>query len=64
MEQRYSSTHSRCRQKIDVNNRPHTSAGCPSLKKDGTHCVEGWVGPRAGKDGLEKANGDMLRTFV
>ena len=32
----------------------HAPAALPSGKRPGTHCVEGWVGPRAGLDGWGK----------
>ena len=30
-------------------------AALPAGKRDGTHCIEGWVGPRAGPDGCGKS---------
>jgi hypothetical protein len=30
-------------------------ASLPPGKRPGTHCVEGWVGPRAGLDGCGKS---------
>jgi hypothetical protein len=28
----------------------HAPTALPSEKRPGTHCIEGWVGPRAGLD--------------
>jgi hypothetical protein len=32
----------------------HTPAALPQGKRPGTHCIGGWVGPRAGLDGCGK----------
>jgi hypothetical protein len=32
----------------------HAPAALPPGKRPGTHCIGGWVGPRAGQDGCEK----------
>jgi hypothetical protein len=32
----------------------HASAALPPGKRPGTHCIGGWVGPRAGLDGCRK----------
>jgi hypothetical protein len=32
----------------------HTLSILPPGKRPGTHCTEGWVGPRAGPDGCGK----------
>jgi hypothetical protein len=33
----------------------HAPAALPPGKRPGTHCIGGWVGPRAGLDGCEKS---------
>jgi hypothetical protein len=33
-----------------VGGQHHTSAALPSVKKPGTQCTGGWVGPRTGLD--------------
>ena len=38
----------------DVGVQRHAPATLPSRKRPGTHCTEGWVGPRAGLDGCGK----------
>jgi hypothetical protein len=38
-----------------VGGQLHAPAALPSGKKPGTHCVGGWVGPRAGLDGWGKS---------
>jgi hypothetical protein len=38
---------------MDVNDRLHTSAVLPA-GNHGTHCIGGWVTPRAGHDAMEK----------
>jgi hypothetical protein len=35
--------------------RRHDPAALPLGKTPGTHCIVGWVGPRAGADGCGKA---------
>ena len=33
----------------------HVPVAVSQGKRPGTHCIEGWVGPRAGLDGCEKS---------
>jgi hypothetical protein len=33
----------------------HVPAALPLGKRPGTHCIGGWVGPRAGLDGCKKS---------
>ena len=33
----------------------HAPAVLPPGKRPGTHCIEGWIGPRAGLDGCGKS---------
>jgi hypothetical protein len=37
-----------------VGGQLHTPVALPPGKRPGTHCVGGWVDPRAGLDGCEK----------
>jgi hypothetical protein len=39
---------------MEVGGQLHASATLPAVKNIGTHWIGGWVGPRAGLDGLEK----------
>jgi hypothetical protein len=36
-----------------VRGQLHSPVALPPGKRPGTHCVGGWVGPRAGLDGCE-----------
>jgi hypothetical protein len=36
----------------------HSPATLPPEKRPGTHCIGGWVGPRAGLDGWGKYRPD------
>jgi hypothetical protein len=38
-----------------VGDQLHAPAALPHGRRSSTHCTEGWVGPRAGLDGLEKS---------
>ena len=38
-----------------VGGQLHAPAALPPGKRPGTHCIVGWVGPRAGLDGCEKS---------
>jgi hypothetical protein len=38
-----------------VGGQLHAPAALPPGKRPGTHCIGGWVGPRAGLDGCEKS---------
>jgi hypothetical protein len=38
-----------------VGGQLHAPAALPPGKRPGTHCIGGWVGPRAGLDGYEKS---------
>jgi hypothetical protein len=38
-----------------VGGQLHAPAALPPGKRAGTHCIGGWVGPRAGLDGCEKS---------
>jgi hypothetical protein len=40
---------------MGVGGQRHASAALPPGKKPGTHCIGGWVGPRAGLDGCGKS---------
>jgi len=40
---------------MEVGGQRHASAGLPPGKRSGTHCIGGWVGPRAGLDGCINA---------
>jgi hypothetical protein len=37
-----------------VSGQLHVPAALPPGKRPGTHCIGGWVGPRAGLGGCEK----------
>jgi hypothetical protein len=43
------------RRQIGVDGQGHASAALPPVKRPGTHCIGGWVGPRAGLDGCGKS---------
>jgi hypothetical protein len=38
-----------------VGGQLHTPAALPPGKRPGTHCIGGWMGPRAGLDGCGKS---------
>jgi len=38
-----------------VGGQRHAPAALPSVKRPGTHCIGGWVGPRVGVDGCGKS---------
>jgi hypothetical protein len=40
---------------MGVGGRRHAPAALPPGKRHGTHCIGGWVGPRAGLDGCGKS---------
>ena len=40
---------------MKVGGQLHAPAAIPPGKRPGTHCIEGWVGFRAGLDGCEKS---------
>jgi hypothetical protein len=40
---------------MKVGGQFHAPAALPPGKRPGTHCIEGWVGPRAGLDGCRKS---------
>ena len=40
----------------------HTPAALPPGEKPGTHCIGGWVGPRAGLDGYGKSRPTGIRS--
>jgi hypothetical protein len=50
----YSSTSSLTSAQDEVDVQHHASAALPPVKRLGTHCIGGWVGPRAGLDGCGK----------
>ena len=54
-EQRYSCTLSLTSALDGVGGQRHAPAALPPGKKPGTHCIGGWVGPRAGLDRCEKS---------
>jgi hypothetical protein len=39
-----------------VGDQRHTPADLPAGKRPGTHCIGGWVGPRAGLDVCGKSH--------
>ena len=39
---------------MGVGGQRHAPAALPLGKRPSTHCIGGWVGPRAGLDGLRK----------
>jgi hypothetical protein len=45
-----------------VGGQLHAPAALHPEKRPGTHCIGGWVGPRAGLDGCEKSrpNRDLI----
>jgi hypothetical protein len=51
----YSSTLSLTSALVGVGGQRHAPAVLPPGKKPGTHCIGGWVGPRAGLDGCGKS---------
>jgi hypothetical protein len=40
---------------MGVGGQQHAPAALPPGKRPGTHCIGGWVGPRAGLDGCRKS---------
>jgi hypothetical protein len=40
---------------MGVGGQLHNPAALPPGMRPGTHCIGGWVGPRAGLDGCEKS---------
>ena len=40
---------------MGVGSQLHALAALPPGKRPGTHCIGGWVGPRASLDGREKS---------
>jgi hypothetical protein len=40
---------------MGVGGQRHAPAALPLGKGRGTHCIRGWVGPRAGLDGYRKS---------
>ena len=40
---------------MGVGGQRHARAALPSGKRPGTHCIGGWVGPRAGPDRYGKS---------
>jgi hypothetical protein len=45
-----------------VGGQLHAPATLPPGKIPGTHCIGGWVGPRAGLDGCEKSRPHWIRS--
>jgi len=41
---------------MEVGGQRHAPVALPSGKRPGTHCVGGWVGPKAGLDGRDKSH--------
>jgi hypothetical protein len=41
---------------MEVGGQRHTPSALPPGKRPGTHCLRGWVGPRAGLDGYGKSH--------
>ena len=54
-EQRYTSTLSLTLALDGVGGQTHAPAALPLGKRPGTHCIGGWVGPRARLNGCEKS---------
>jgi hypothetical protein len=54
-EWRYSSILSLTLALDGVGGQRHAPADLPPGKRPGTHCIGGWVGPRAGLDGCRKS---------
>jgi len=51
---------------MGVGGQRHAPVALPPGKRPGTHCIGGWVGPRAGLDGfgkyhLHRESNDLLR---
>jgi len=40
---------------MGVGGQPHAPAALPPGRRPGTHCIGGWMGPRAGLDGRGKS---------
>jgi len=53
--ERYSSTLSLTSALVGVGGQRHAPAALPPGKRPDTHCIGGWVGPRAGLDGFGKS---------
>ena len=47
-------THSKPPRQMRVGGQSHAPAALPPVKRSGTHCVVGWVGPRASLEGCGK----------
>ena len=45
-----------------VGGQHHAPAALPPQERPGTHCVGGWVGPRAGLDGCGKSSNTGIRS--
>ena len=43
------------RRQMGMGGQRHAPAALPPGKRPGTHCIGGWVGPRAGLDGCGKS---------
>jgi hypothetical protein len=41
---------------MEVGGQRHAPAALPAGKRPGTHCVGGWVDPKAGLDGCGKSH--------
>jgi hypothetical protein len=54
-EQRYSSTLSSTSALDAVGGQYHVPSALPTGQRPGTHCLGGWLGPRAGLDGRRKS---------
>jgi hypothetical protein len=61
-EQRYSSTLSLTSALDGGSGQHHAPVALPPRKRTGTHCIGGWVGPRAGLDGCGKSRPDRDST--
>ena len=58
----YSSTLSLTRKLDGVGSQRQAPAGLTPGKRPGTHCIGGWVGPRAGLDGCGKSRPTGIRS--
>ena len=49
---------------MGVGGQSHTPAALPPGKRPGTHCMGGWVGPRADLDGCGKSRPPPQRDSI
>jgi len=46
---------------MGMGGRRHVQAALPPGKRAGTHCIGGWLGPRAGLEGCGKSEGAIAQ---